>query len=95
MKLLYAVPARRVVRQPSESPAFRACRRRTAELLADNRRLEFLRFLDMSAAPLTAGEFGFLQGLLECARRRHYHYVFSLRERAITDGLQRTYGMER
>lgn len=82
-----AAPARLL----SESPAYRACRRRTAELLADNRRLQFLRALDMITAPLTDWELGFMHGILERARHRRYHYVMTAEERALCDGLQRSY----
>jgi hypothetical protein len=79
------------VRQLSESPAFRACRRRTAALLADKRRLEILRVLDTLAVPLTAGETIFVHNLLERARCRRYHCAFSPRERRVCDFLRRHY----
>jgi len=89
MNTLSPPPTLRPVRQLSESPSFRACRRRTAELLTDKRRLEFLRALAMFAVPLTAGEAVFVQNLLERARRRRYHCAFSLRERETCDVLRR------
>jgi hypothetical protein len=76
----------------TDSPAYRASRRRTAELIADDRRLDFLRTLQRSKAPLSAWEEAFLQGLLARARRRRYHYGFSARERAAVDGLRRMHG---
>jgi len=95
MNALYSIlPNTHPVRQLSESPSFRTCRRRTTELLADKHRLEFLRALDLFAAPLTAAETGFVQSLLERSRRRRYHYVFSVRERDVCDSLRRSYGTQ-
>jgi hypothetical protein len=97
MKAILPVSAFQAIhpaRQLSESPSFRACRRRTAELLADKHRLGFLRALDLFAAPLTAAEAGFVQSLLERSRRRRYHYVFSIRERDLCDALRRSYGAQ-
>lgn len=76
----------------TDSPAYRASRRRTAELLGDNRRLEFLQRLAGAGVALTDWEVGFLAGLMGRARRRRYHYEFSRRERAVADGLRRTHG---
>jgi len=76
----------------TDSPGYRTSRRRTAELIRDNRRLDFLRKLERSAARLTDWEQAFLHGLLARARRRRYHYGFSPRERAAVDGLQREHG---
>jgi hypothetical protein len=76
----------------TDAARYQVCRRRTGELVADRRRLAFLRALERAGLPLAEGELLFARELLGRAGARRYHFIFSSAERARADALRRVYG---
>jgi hypothetical protein len=77
-----------------DNPGYRASQRHTAELLEDNRRLEFLRALDTALVNPTNAELTQIEGIMERARAHSYHCKFTTAERAFVKRLQGKYGSQ-
>ena len=86
----HPLPTRRSYK-PTGSQSARRNARAVQACNDDARRLEFLRALDTSIAPLTDGELVFVTDVLEWAGLKQYHYAMTPMERVTCDGLYATY----